>query len=66
VPGTIRFEKPIIKLLVKHRKLTSGGTEIQQLLGAHPIDANSLFVSTGDFKSQAEAITRNNNVSCLT
>ena len=59
------FEKPIIKVQVKHRKSTSGGPEIQQLLGAHPIDANSLFVSTGGFTSQAEAIAMNNNVKLL-
>ncbi|WP_342026108.1 restriction endonuclease [Cytobacillus pseudoceanisediminis] len=59
------FEKPIIKVQVKHRKSTSGGPEIQQLLGAHPIDANSLFVSTGGFTSQAEAIAKNNNVKLL-
>ena len=59
------FEKPIIKVQVKHRKSTSGGPEVQQLLGAHPIDANSLFVSTGGFTSQAESIARNNNVKLL-
>lgn len=59
------FEKPIIKVQVKHRKSTSGGPEVQQLLGAHPMDANSLFVSTGGFTSQAESIARNNNVKLL-
>jgi restriction system protein len=59
------FEKPIIKVQVKHRKSTSGAPEIQQLLGAHPIDANALFVSTGGFTSQAEVVARQNNVKLL-
>lgn len=56
------FEKPIIKVQVKHRKSSAGAPEIQQLLGANPNDANSLFVSTGGFTSQAEAVARHNSV----
>ncbi len=56
------FEKPIIKVQVKHRKSSAGAPEIQQLLGANPIDANSLFVSTGGFTSQAEAVAKHNAV----
>ena len=56
------FEKPIIKVQVKHRKSTAGSPEIQQLLGANPIDANSLFVSTGGFTSHAEAVAKHNSV----
>lgn len=56
------FEKPIIKVQVKHRKTSASAPEIQQLLGANPIDANSLFVSTGGFTSQAEAVARHNSV----
>ncbi|MEK4298886.1 restriction endonuclease [Oceanobacillus sp. FSL W8-0428] len=56
------FEKPIIKVQVKHRKSSASAPEIQQLLGANPIDANSLFVSTGGFTSQAEAVARHNSV----
>lgn len=59
------FEKPIIKVQVKHRKLTSGGLEVQQMLGAHPMHVNSLFVFKGGFISQAESIARNNNVKLL-
>jgi restriction system protein len=59
------FEKPIIKVQVKHRKSSSSGPEIQQLLGAHPIDANCLFVSTGGFTSHAEAIAKHHNVKLL-
>lgn len=56
------FEKPIIKVQVKHRKSTSSAPEVQQLLGANPLDANSLFVSTGGFTSQAEAVAKHNSV----
>ena len=56
------FEKPIIKVQVKHRKSSAGAPEIQQLLGANPIDANSLFVSTGGFTSYAEAVAKHNSV----
>ena len=50
------FEKPIIKVRVKHCKPTYGGPEIQRLLGTYSIDANTLFVSIEGFTSQAEAI----------
>jgi restriction system protein len=56
------FEKPIIKVQVKHRKISASAPEIQQLLGANPLDANSLFVSTGGFTSHAEAVARHNSV----
>lgn len=56
------FEKPIIKVQVKHRKSTAGSPEIQQLLGANPMDANSLFVSTGGFTLHAEAVAKHNSV----
>ncbi|MBU8730761.1 restriction endonuclease [Cytobacillus oceanisediminis] len=56
------FEKPIIKVQVKHRKSSASAPEIQQLLGANPIDSNSLFVSTGGFTSHAEAVAKHNSV----
>jgi restriction system protein len=56
------FEQPIIKVQVKHRKITASAPEIQQLLGANPIHANSLFVSTGGFTSQAYAVAKHNSV----
>lgn len=59
------FEKPIIKVQVKHRKDTSSAPEIQQLLGANPIDANSLFVSTGGFTSQAKVVAKRNSVKLI-
>lgn len=52
------FEKPIIKVQVKHRKSTAGSPEIQQLLGANPRVGNSLFVSTGGFSNQALAVAK--------
>lgn len=59
------FEKPIIKVQVKHRKNSASSPEIQQLLGANPIDANCLFVSTGGFTSHAEAVAKHNSVRLL-
>ncbi|UCZ53201.1 restriction endonuclease [Bacillus shivajii] len=56
------FEKPIIKVQVKHRKSSASAPEIQQLLGANPIEANSLFVSTGGFTSHAEGVAKHNSV----
>lgn len=56
------FEKPIIKVQVKHRKSTSGSPEIQQLLGANPREGNSLFVSTGGFSNQALAVAKQEGV----
>ncbi|AMV10624.1 restriction endonuclease [Geobacillus thermoleovorans] len=59
------FEKPIIKVQVKHRKSAASAPEIQQLLGANPIDANCLFVSTGGFTSHAEAVAKHNSVKLI-
>jgi restriction system protein len=56
------FEKPVVKVQVKHRKSAASAPEVQQLLGANPIDANCLFVSTGGFTSQAEAVAKHNSV----
>lgn len=56
------FEKPIIKVQVKHRTSSATAPEIQQLLGANPMDANSLFVSTGGFTSQADKVAKHNAV----
>ena len=56
------FEKPIIKVQVKHRRSTSSAPEIQQLLGANPIDANSIFVSTGGFTSVPVSTAKHNGV----
>ena len=59
------FEKPIIKVQVKHRKSAAGSPEVQQLLGANPLEANCLFVSTGGFTSHAEAVAKHNSVKLL-
>lgn len=59
------FEKPIIKVQVKHRNTAAGGPEVQQLLGANPIGASSLFVSTGGFTSQAKTVAQQHNVKLL-
>ncbi|WJQ79817.1 restriction endonuclease [Brevibacillus brevis] len=59
------FENPIIKVQVKHRKVAAGGPEIQQLLGANPIGASSLFVSTGGFTSQAKSVAQQHGVKLI-
>lgn len=59
------FEQPIIKVQVKHRKSTAGAPEIQQLLGANPLKANCLFVSTGGFTSQAIIVAKQNGVKLI-
>ncbi len=59
------FEKPIIKVQVKHRKSTAGSPEVQQLLGANPREGNSLFVSTGGFSNQALAVAKQEGVKTL-
>ena len=56
------FERPIIKVQVKHRGSSTSAPEVQQLLGANPIDANSIFVSTGGFTSAAVSVARQNGV----
>lgn len=59
------FEKPIIKVQVKHRNSASNGAEVQQLLGANPMDANSLFVSTGGYTVSARTVAQQNGVKLL-
>lgn len=59
------FEKPVIKVQVKHRKAATGAREIQQLLGANPIGASSIFVSTGGFTSTAVRTAKHNGVKLL-
>jgi restriction system protein len=59
------FETPIIKVQVKHKRSSSSAPEIQQLLGANPIGASSLFVSTGGFTSTARTVAQQNGVKLL-
>ncbi|WP_150269649.1 restriction endonuclease [Paenibacillus tepidiphilus] len=59
------FEKPIIKVQVKHRNSASNGAEIQQLLGTTPMDASSIFVSTGGYTSSARTVAQQNGVKLL-
>lgn len=62
---TFGFEEPIIKVQVKHRKQAAPTTEIQQLLGANPIHANGLFVSTGGYTSPAINVANQNNIKLI-
>lgn len=47
------FQQPIVKTQVKHRKRKTSSKEIQQLLGAHPMDARCLFISTSGYTANA-------------
>jgi restriction system protein len=46
-------ENPMIKVQVKHWKKKVSSREVQQLIGAHPLEARSLFVSTSGFSDNA-------------
>jgi len=59
------FEKPIIMVQVKHRNSSSNGAEVQQLLGANPMDASSIFVSTGGYTASARTVAQQNGVKLL-
>lgn len=59
------FEKPIIKVAIHHRTQVTGSEEIRHLLGAHPLEANSLIVSTGGFTTSALRIAQQNNVKAI-
>ena len=50
------FEKPIIKVQVKHRKSSASASEVRELLGANSLTANNLLVSTGGFRFTSNAI----------
>ncbi|QDR81812.1 restriction endonuclease [Sporomusa termitida] len=59
------FEKPVVKVQVKHRKDTSSAPEIQQLLGASPMGGSCIFVATGGFKSTAVKVAQQNDVKLI-
>ncbi|MFD2046603.1 restriction endonuclease [Ornithinibacillus salinisoli] len=50
------MEKPMIKVQVKHRKKKVASKEVQQLIGANPLDARSLFISTSGFTPNALSV----------
>jgi restriction system protein len=52
------FQPPIIKVQRKQTLSTIGGPAVQQLLGAIQSDENALFVSLGDYSSDAVRIER--------
>lgn len=59
------FEEPIIKTQVKHRKSSASVSQIRKLVGANPLNANNLFVSTGGFTSNAIAEAKHNSVKLI-
>jgi len=52
-PDPFGFERPRIKVQVKHRQGTIGGQEMRSFLGALHTGDNGLYVSTGDFTRDA-------------
>jgi restriction system protein len=52
------FQPPIIKVQCKQTLSTIGRPAVQQLLGAIQSDENALFVSLGDYSSDAVRIER--------
>jgi restriction system protein len=52
------FEPPIIKVQCKKTLSTIGGPAVQQLLGAIQANENALFVTLGDYSSDAIRIER--------
>jgi len=52
-PDPFGFERPRIKVQVKHRKGSVGGPEVRAFLGTLRSGDSGLYVSTGDFTSDA-------------
>lgn len=57
-PDPLGFERPRIKVQVKHRKDTTSGPEMRSFLGALRAGDNGLFVSTGGFTNDAKMEAR--------
>ncbi len=53
-PDALGFERPRIKVQVKHRKNSTSGPEMRSFLGALRAGDNGLFVSTGGFTNDAK------------
>ena len=59
-PDVFGFQAPRIKVQVKHRKSTSGGPDIRNLIGTLGEGEKGLFVSTGGFTAEARNEARKN------
>jgi restriction system protein len=57
-PDALGFERPRIKVQVKHRTSTSGGPDMRSFIATLRPDENGLFVSTGGFTRDAEIEAR--------
>lgn len=66
-PDFFGFERPRIKVQVKHRQSTVGGPEMRSFLGALRAGDSGLYVSTGGFTRDAlmEAERSREPVTCL-
>jgi restriction system protein len=66
-PDYLGFERPRIKVQVKHRDSAAGGPEMRSFFGTLRAGENGLFVSTGGFTrdAQIEAERAREPVTCL-
>ncbi|HWI53151.1 MAG TPA: restriction endonuclease [Symbiobacteriaceae bacterium] len=64
-PDEFGFGEPLIKVQVKHRRESAGAPQIRELIGAEPLKAKALFVSTGGFTAAARTEARTKNVVIL-
>jgi restriction system protein len=58
-PDALGFDRPRIKVQVKHRKDSSTGPEMRSFLGALRTGDSGLYVSTGGFTSDAKSAAEN-------
>jgi len=52
-PDALGFEKPLIKVQVKHRQSTTGGPDMRSFIGTLRSGESGLYVSTGGFTNEA-------------
>lgn len=58
-PDALGFEEPRIKVQVKHRKDSIGGSEMRSFIGALRSGDRGMYVSTGGFTSDAKTAAEN-------
>jgi len=52
-PDALGFERPLIKVQVKHRQSTTGGPDMRSFIGTLRSGESGLYVSTGGFTNEA-------------
>ena len=64
-PDALGFEKPLIKVQVKHRQSTAGGPAMREFVGTLRPEESGLFVSTGGFTNDASTEAEHAHVTLL-